>query len=166
MGRSFMHLCLGTFFQHTHTHTHSHTHSHTHTLYYIGMGRSFMHVCLAVLLLIVLVLVCTFILDNRKEQTGSHPLDGLYQNVKELGDTTQSRYCVGIYIYIYTHTHTHTYIYTYLYVYSNVHDWMACIRIPRSWVIPLRAGIVWVCIYIYIHTHICIYIFVYTFECV
>lgn len=31
-----------------------------------GMGRSFMHVCLAVLLIIILVLICTFILDKRK----------------------------------------------------------------------------------------------------
>jgi hypothetical protein len=56
-----------------------------------GMGRSFMHVCLAVLFIILVVLVCTFILDKRKEETGQHPLDGLYQNAVEFGETTQNR---------------------------------------------------------------------------
>jgi preprotein translocase subunit SecG len=35
-----------------------------------GMGRSFMHACLAVLFIIVVVLICTFVLDKRKEETG------------------------------------------------------------------------------------------------
>ena len=55
-----------------------------------GMGRSFTHVLLAILLIIMGVFVASVLLDKRKEETGEHPIDSMYQNAKDLSETVGS----------------------------------------------------------------------------
>ena len=52
-----------------------------------GAGRHFIHALLAVLFIMLAVLVCTFVLEKRRGDTGEHPLDGMYQNTMEFGHT-------------------------------------------------------------------------------
>jgi hypothetical protein len=52
-----------------------------------GAGRHFIHALLAVLFIMLAVLVCTFVLEKRRGDTGEHPLDGMFQNTMEFGHT-------------------------------------------------------------------------------
>jgi hypothetical protein len=52
-----------------------------------GAGRHFIHALLAVLFIMFAVLVCTFVLEKRRGDTGEHPLDGMYQETMEFGHT-------------------------------------------------------------------------------
>ena len=52
-----------------------------------GAGRHFIHALLAVLFVMLAVLVCTFVLEKRRGDTGEHPLDGMYQETMEFGHT-------------------------------------------------------------------------------
>ncbi|EKX31989.1 hypothetical protein GUITHDRAFT_121836 [Guillardia theta CCMP2712] len=50
-------------------------------------GRSFLHVLISLLVIMLAVLIVTYFLEKRKDETGEHPLDNWIQSLREAWQT-------------------------------------------------------------------------------